>query len=150
MEKGLLHLHSILRWVILILLLASIYTTYIATNLKHKKIWLYTLIACHTTLLIGLYQTYNYYQRITTDVPLGMKDIMKNKLYRFYIIEHPIMMVLGILLVTIAYSSTKRAKYKRASVLFIIALIIIVAAVPWPFRGIQEGIARPWLPGMGG
>ena len=134
METGLLHLHNLLRWVILILLLISIYTTYTATNNSNKKYWLFTLIAAHTTLLIGIYQVYNYYKRITDVSPLPFKEIVKNKANRFFLVEHPTYMVLSIILITIAYTSTKKAKYKRAAILFAVALLIIIAGIPWPGR----------------
>jgi protein-S-isoprenylcysteine O-methyltransferase Ste14 len=145
METGLLHLHNILRWIILILLVVSIYTAYTATNNNNKKWWLFTLIAAHTTLLIGLYQVYNYFARVTLDGTIKMGDIMKTKNLRFYIVEHPILMILSVLLITLAYRNTKSAKYKKAFQLFLLALIVILVAVPWPFR---EGVARPWFPGM--
>ena len=54
MNTGLLHLHNILRWVILITLLLSIYKLFVKQDaLKTSKV---LFIASHTTLLIGLYQ----------------------------------------------------------------------------------------------
>ncbi len=146
METGLLHLHSILRWVILLLLVVSIVTTLKATNNNNKKFWLITLIASHITLLIGLYQVYGYYQkyvdRKSEDATLSL---MKDKHFRFYIIEHPILMILSIVLITMAYSRTKVGNYKKANRLFIVALIVILAAVPWPFRDV---VGRALFPGM--
>ena len=56
----LLQIHSILRWVILILLVLSIVQSFIGW-IKHRelregdtKLWLFTMIIAHTTLLIGL------------------------------------------------------------------------------------------------
>ncbi len=145
METGLLHLHNILRWVILVLLVVSIYTTFTATNSGNKKIWLFTLISAHITLLIGLYQTYNYWNTYVRDANLSMSEVMKSKGLRFFLVEHPIMMIISIILITIAYRNTKVLKYKKAAILFLIALIVILAAVPWPFR---ELVGRPWFPGM--
>jgi heme/copper-type cytochrome/quinol oxidase subunit 3 len=141
MDTGLLHLHNILRWVILVLLVISIVTTYSARNNGNKKFWLFTLIASHITLLIGLYQTYNYYNRIEST----FGEIMKNKMNRFFVIEHPTLMILSVVLITLAYSNTKKGKYKRAFQLFLVALIVILAGVPWPFR---ELVGRSWFPGM--
>ncbi len=143
MDTGLLHLHNILRWVILVLLVISIITTYGATNNGNKKFWLFTLIASHIMLLIGLYQTilgrFGW-----TKLPEGA-NIMKDKFLRFYLVEHPTLMILSVILITLAYSNTKKSKYKKAFQLFLVALIAILAAVPWPFR---ELVGRPWFPGM--
>lgn len=145
MDTGLLHLHNILRWVILALLVISIVTTYGATNNGNKKFWLFTLIVSHTMLLIGLYQVYNFYQRIQEVAPVSMGDIMKNKYNRFYIIEHPVLMILSVILITLAYGNTKKDKYKKAFRLFLVALVAILAAVPWPFRDV---VGRALFPGM--
>ena len=56
----LLQIHSILRWVILILLVLSIVQSFIGWIKKRElregdtKLWLFTMIFAHTTLLIGL------------------------------------------------------------------------------------------------
>lgn len=156
METGLLHLHNLLRWIILILLLVSIYKAYVGWKNKKvfsagdRKTWLFTLIAAHITLLVGLYQwLWGRYGMLKTTLPEGM-SIMKNKFYRFFWVEHPTFMILAIILITLGYGMAKKplpdeVKYRRALWLFIVALLFILVAVPWPFR--QE-IGRPWFPGM--
>jgi hypothetical membrane protein len=146
METGLLHLHNILRWVILIFLLLSIATAYNATNQSKKPIWLITLIAAHTTLLIGIYQVYQYFQRYQLAKEANPElSLMKDKAFRFFIIEHPILMVISIVLITAAYRQTKKAAYRKAAIFFIIALLAVLVAVPWPFRDV---VGRNWFPGM--
>jgi hypothetical protein len=62
MDTGLVHLHNILRWVILVLLLLSVVKSYSGWKSKKsftdgdRKTWLFTMIAAHTTLILGLYQ----------------------------------------------------------------------------------------------
>ena len=56
-------------------------------------------------------------------------------------------MLIAIVLITIGRGVAKKsipdaAKFKRSFWLFLIALVIILATVPWPFR---EGIGKPWL-----
>jgi Na+/proline symporter len=155
MEKGLLDLHNVLRWIVLILLLLSIARAY--SGWKHKKIfsngdrkvWLFTLIFAHITLLIGLYQ-WLWGRLGMLNHPAPENGIMKDPYYRFFWIEHPTFMILAIIMITLGYGSAKKpiadnAKYKRALWLFIIALLFILVAIPWPFRHL---IGRPWLPGM--
>lgn len=156
MQTGLVHLHNLLRWIILILLLVSIYKAYTgwksAGEFKagDKKIWLFTMIASHITLLLGLYQVaLGRYGIFTTTLPEGT-SFMKDKFYRFYWLEHPLLMIIAITLITIGHATAKKnigaeQKYKKAFFLFLIALIAILAAVPWPFR---EIVGRPLLPGM--
>lgn len=156
METGLLHLHNFLRWVIFVLLLVSIIKAYTGWKGKKtfspgdKKVWLFTMISAHITLLIGLYQvTFGRFGFITTSLPEGT-SVMKDKFYRFFWIEHPVGMILAIVLITLAHGMSKKAvpdqtKYKKAFWYFLIALILILATVPWPFR---EIVGRPWFPGM--
>ncbi len=58
-------------------------------------------------------------------------------------------MLIAIVLITIGRSAAKKnipdaAKFKRSFWFYLIALLIILATVPWPFRA---GIGRPWLEG---
>jgi Na+/H+ antiporter NhaC len=75
---------------------------------------------------------------------------MKDKVARFFLVEHPTLMILAIVFITLGHGMAKKAvddetKYRKAFRYFLIALVLILAAVPWPFR---EVIARPWFPGM--
>jgi hypothetical protein len=155
MQTGLVHLHNLLRWVILILLLVSIYKSY--TGWKSgkqfdqgdKKIWLFTMIASHITLLLGLYQwAFGRIGLFSTDYA-SVGAVMKDKVLRFFLVEHPTLMILAIVFVTMGHGMAKKTvedevKYKKAFRYFFIALILILAAVPWPFRE----IGRPLFPGM--
>lgn len=154
METGLLHLHNLLRWVILILLLVSIAKAYSGWQNRKvlspgdKKLWLFTMISAHITLLIGLYQvSFGRYGFVTTHLPEGT-DVMKDKFYRFFWIEHPTGMLIAIILITLGRGMAKKAvadevKYKKAFYYFLIALIVILVTVPWPFR---EIVGRPLMP----
>ncbi|MBS1948814.1 MAG: hypothetical protein JST47_13710 [Bacteroidetes bacterium] len=156
MDTFLLALHNLLRWAILILLVFSIIKSFSGWKNKRaftagdRKIWLFTLISAHITLLIGLYQLcFGRYGIFTTGLPAGTK-LMKDTFYRFYWIEHPFGMIVSVVLITIGYGVAKKQmsdekKFKKAFWLFLVALIIILATVPWPFR---QAVGRPWLPGM--
>ena len=156
MQTGLLHLHNLLRWIILVLLLLSILKSYTGMTSKKafeasdKKIWLFTMIAAHITLLLGLYQwLLGRYGLFTYVKPEGV-SMMKDPYLRFFQMEHPVSMILAILLITLGYGMAKKnvddqTKYKKAFRYFVLALVLILAAVPWPFR---ELVARPLFPGM--
>jgi hypothetical protein len=148
MYTGLLHLHSTLRWIILILLLVNIIRNYSKINepftAQDKKLGLFLMIAAHLTLTLGLIQWAWHW---LPNIPSGV-DIMTNEYWRFYLIEHPVGMIIGIILITIGKGVAKKdisdhQKHKRAATLFLIALIIILATIPWPFRG---AIGRSLVP----
>ena len=144
MYNGLLHLHNFMRWIILLFLLIALIQAFTKkTGLQKTSLWL--LIAAHITFLIGLYQYFMGpfgYKLIQAN---GFSAVMKDSASRFWAIEHITGMLIAIILITIARGKAKVLNYKAAAWLYLIALIIILATVPWPFR---EGIGRPWLPGM--
>lgn len=144
MYTGLLHLHSLLRWVILILAVLAIYQAFTKSNgLKKTSLWL--LIAAHTTLLVGIYQWVVGNLGLKLIQASSMGEVMKNAATRFWVVEHFTGMLIGIILITIARGKVKKDNYKAASWLYLIALLIILVTIPWPFRA---GIGRGWFPGM--
>jgi len=156
MQTGLLHLHNLMRWIILILLIVSIVKSYAGWQQKKlftpgdKKVWLFTMISAHVTLLIGLYQLFfGRYGIVSQGIPEGV-GLMKDKFYRFFLIEHPTGMIIAIILITLGHGMAKKAvsdeiKFKKAFWYFTIALLVILITVPWPFRQI---VGRPLFPGM--
>jgi hypothetical protein len=144
MYPGLLHLHNTLRWVILILLLLVLIQAITKKEgIRKSSLWL--LIAGHITLLLGLYQYFagdSGFKLISSAVSFG--EVMKNSAARFWAVEHISAMLLAIVLITLARRSAKNLAYKKAAILYTIALLLILVAVPWPFR---EGIGRSWFPG---
>ena len=145
MNTGLLQLHNALRWVILISLLMSIYKLYSKKDaLKTSKI---LLISSHSTLLLGLYQYFFGAVGIKMIQAAGMGVAMKDSTTRFWAVEHISSMLIAIVLITIGHISYKKTQNaSKTTVFYVIALLLIVLAMPWPFR---EGIGRPWFPGMG-
>ncbi|RXK86668.1 hypothetical protein [Filimonas effusa] len=150
MEIGLLHLHSFLRWVILILLVVNIVRHFSALNKPYtaadKKLGLFLMISAHTTLLIGLYQV--IFGRFGwMNVPEGT-SVMKDAFWRFYLVEHPLGTVIAIVLITIGKGVARKAipdaaKHKKAAILFTLALVVLMAVIPWPFR---EVVGRSLMP----
>lgn len=145
METGLLHLHSLLRWIILLLLLITLFQAFSRSEgLRKTSLWL--LISAHIMFLVGLYQLIAGRYGIMKGLPEGV-ELMKDKFFRFFWVEHPLMMILAIALITIARGKAKRLAYRPAAWLLLVALLLVLAAVPWPFRDIV-GAGRTWFPGM--
>ena len=143
MENGLLHLHSALRWIILLFLLLTLFQA-LSKKTGIKRSSLFLLITSHLMLVIGIYQLVAGRFGYNKGLPEGV-SMMKDSFYRFYWLEHPLMMILAIILITVARGKAKVLNFKAASLLYLIALVLILAAIPWPFR---EGVGRPWFPGM--
>ena len=96
--------------------------------------------------LIGLYQLIAGRYGIIHGLPEGV-ELMKNKFYRFFWIEHPLFMIIAIALISIARRKAKALNYSATFWLLLVALLMILVAVPWPFREIV-GEGRHWFPGM--
>jgi hypothetical protein len=157
MYTGSIHLHSLLRWVVLALMLVMLYRSFMGRSSdrtfknEDRKVALFLLIGAHLQLLIGLYQYFVGPWGIHQLDNLSMGEVMKNAMSRFYLVEHALGMIIGITLITIAYSTGKKAlepqkKWNRMFILYAIAFVIIMVSIPWPFRMVGEG--RAWFPGM--
>lgn len=144
MYKGLLDLHNVLRWAILILLVIALLQAFAKKpGIRKSSLWL--MICAHVTLLIGLYQWFTGTYGVKVIQEAGFGAVMKDAASRFWAVEHISGMLIAIILITIARSKAKVLNYQVAAWLYLIALIILLVTIPWPFR---EGIGRPWLPGM--
>lgn len=152
MYTGLLHLHSFLRWIALILIVAAFVRSLMgwlnksAYSSIDNKLSLFSLISVHLQLLIGFILYF-----ISPIVSAGLADIgaaMKEPQLRFWTIEHISVMFFAIVLITIGRSLTKRAaddtdKHKKIALFFGFGLLLILMRIPWPFMQIGEG--RGWF-----
>ena len=155
MYNGLLHLHSVLRWIILILLLVAIYKSFAdrhtAFTPGHKKTGLFLMICADLMLLVGLYQWFAGPWGLKSIRSNGMAVVMKSPTLRFFAVEHLIGMLIAIIFIHIGYTYAKKnvpdaVKHKRALLFYGLALLIILISIPWPFRLVGSG--RAWFPGM--
>lgn len=124
--------------VVLILLLASInalvkYASKKSYDAKDFRISLFTLIVSHIQLLIGLvlYFISPYFSAFSNG-----GDIMGDSTLRLYLIEHPLTMIISIVLITIGYSKHKKKlssapKFKILSIFYSIALLVLLSRIPW-------------------
>jgi hypothetical protein len=156
MDALLQHTHNILRWLVVLFGVLSLFTGMRGLSGKRnftdgdKRTAFFFLIACDLQLLIGLalYFMKGYFRNFSGG---NMGVVMKDSIQRFWTIEHFIGMLIAIIIVHIGYSGTKgnrphASKFRRLFWCSLIALILIALMVPWPFRA--PGISRPWVPGM--
>lgn len=138
MYNMLVHAHSGLRWVMLVLLVAATFKALLKWKSKapftegDRKLNLFTMITAHVQLLLGLALYF-----ISPKVNFA-GEAMGDSLQRLYLLEHPLTMLIAIVLITIGYSKSKNAveenkKFKTAFSFFAIALILILIRTPWPF-----------------
>lgn len=134
------HTHSGLRWVLIVLFLLALYRFFIegftkgAKSPKTLAYGKYTVIVAHIQVLFGLILYFFLSPKVHFHA-----SAMKSTFQRFYLVEHISMMLLAVILLTIAWNKGKKrlpseggAKY--LFIWFALALLIIIAAIPWPFR----------------
>ncbi len=138
------HAHSGWRWIVLLLLIYAVFNAF--TKWKNestfttsdRKINLFTTTAIHIQLLIGLAL---YFMSIKVQFNA---ETMKDGMLRFFTVEHALLMLIAVILVTIGNAVSKKAvadalKFKRTFIYFLIALILILVAIPWPFQNYGAG-----------
>ncbi len=108
------------------------------------KISLFLMIAAHTQLLVGIIL---YFISPVMKMAFSTPDAMKNTELRFFMVEHSTMMIIAIVLITLGRILSKKAatdagKFKKLFWYNFIALIVIIAAIPWPCFG---AVHRPWF-----
>ena len=134
-------LHS--YWAIVVLVILAITTInaifkstagkeYKATDFRLS---LFSLIVSHIQLLIGLL-LYFVSPRLGLFGELGMGEIMKDPVNRLFLIEHPLVNIIAIALITIGYSKHKKkltsgAKLKMISIYYSLGLILLLSRIPW-------------------
>jgi low temperature requirement protein LtrA len=147
------HLHSIGRWIVLVLLVIAIFNSLVAG----KRPWIrsdartgtFLVIFADLMLLVGLAQWYwgKGYNYIRDS---GMSAVMKGEpLQRFFAIEHLVGMLIAIIFIHIGKAQARKAisdkaKHRRTVIFYLIALIIILAMIPWPFREVGKQAGSGW------
>lgn len=134
MYNGLLHTHSLLRYFILVALIVVIVKALIGLANKQpygkwdNKLGLYLFIFTHMQLLVGLVLYF-----ISPFVKFG-SDTMSDKATRYWTVEHVFAMLIAVVLITLARTTSKRmtndeAKHKRMAIFNFVALAVIIAMI---------------------
>ncbi|MBC5862135.1 hypothetical protein [Flavobacterium turcicum] len=97
---------------------------------KDRKIALFALIAIHIQLLVGLVL---YFVS-----PLGLESLgqMSDKALRLTSLEHPLINIIAIALITLGWSKHKKlvsseSKFKTFSIFYGVGLFLILLRIPW-------------------
>ena len=148
--QTLLILHNLIRWLILIFAFWTV--TSALTGLSAKREYsvsdgrsnFFFMLSMDIQLLIGmiLYFSNGWFESLK-----HIGESMKDPMVRFFTMEHSVMMIIAWILVhagriSVKKAKTPQAKFKKTLLFFGIALLIILIAIPWPFR---EAVARPWF-----
>ncbi len=131
-------IHSLFAYLpLLFLTVAIVFNAYSWFSKKpftksNKLVALLGMISVHTQFLIGLILYFIS--------PLGLSNFsgnaMKDSPSRLYVLEHPLVMILALTLITIGYSQANWvlndiSKYKKIVIFYLIGLIFILTRIPW-------------------
>ena len=100
------------------------------------RISLFALIVTHIQLLIGLVLLFVSPLGIKNISTVGMGEVMKNPEYRLFAVEHPTIMIIVTVLITIGYSKHKkklvsRPKFRTLFWFYAIGLLLMLSRIPW-------------------
>lgn len=103
---------------------------------KDFRISLFALITMHIQLLIGIVYFFMKDYFGTIKEMGGMGELMRNSDLRMKVIEHPTLMIVAVILVTMGYSKqkkklTSRPKFKMLAIFYTLALICVLLMIPW-------------------
>lgn len=133
-------IHSYWAYIVLAILIFTVVNAIIGHTQKKEfkdkdlRLGLFTLIVSHIQLLIGLawYFMSPWYKALKEDAA----SVMGDKSLRLLAVEHPITMILAIVLITIGWSKHKKktedtAKFKTFTIFYGLALLLILSRIPW-------------------
>ena len=133
MQPGFKHLHILLPYLLLLLPLLAIVVSLVkekneTVSGKPSKLVLFTLIFSHIQLLVGLVL-------LVMNI-MSNTGIMKNPELRKKLVEHPAMMILSVVFITIGYSKAKRAtngrdRAKKIAIFYGLGLLITIFAMSY-------------------
>ena len=148
-----LALHSIIRWLFLVVLLFAVFRGYQgwlgkkAFGALDNRLRLMTTSFAHLQLLLGL--SLFFMSPVVKQFLDTFPEAMKETELRYFGMEHTVMMILAIVVLTIGSAKSKRRpedlrKFKTMAIWFTIGLLIVLAAVPWPFSMVARPYFRPF------
>lgn len=125
-----------MRYIVLLLLAIAILMAILALfgkkdySATNRKVNLFTMIATHTQLLAGLILYF-----VSPLVQYGnMGEAMKNTITRYWTVEHGVLMLFAVVLITVGHARSKKGelainKHRAIALYYGLALLVIVVAI---------------------
>ena len=148
MYEILVHIHSILRWVVVLSGAFAVLRYAIGSFGNRPFERLDNTVAAifvgslHAQLLLGLslYISAHPWTMFGGD----MKQIMHDTVARFKTVEHLVGMLVAIIIAQVGRTLSKRkttdaAKFRTGLIWFGISFLLLMVTIPWPFRALLGG-----------
>lgn len=151
MYVTLLAFHSLVRWLVLAGLLFAIFRAYRGWLTKKQfsrfdnSVRHWTATVAHIQFLLGIAL---YFISPVVDYFLhNFREAVHQRELRFFGMEHSLMMLLAVVVITIGSAKAKRKptdteKYKTMAIWFTVGLFVILTSIPWAFSPFTS---RPYL-----
>jgi hypothetical protein len=137
-----LSLHNLLRWIVLILGILVAVRAWLGWlgkkewSERDRKLGSFFGISFDIQLLLGLLLYFVVSPLMTQTILPNFGAAMQNGELRFFAVEHIVMMVLALVFAHLGSVLAKKAtestaKYRTAAIWFTLALVFLLAAIPW-------------------
>jgi len=139
MDIALKHAHSGLAYLALLAIIIVILWSLVGAlsgrefQEKDRKIALIAFILCHVQLLVGLILYFN--SPVGYDLLSG-GGAMADATARLTALEHPVINILAIVLISVGFIRAKKlesskAKFRSIYMLYAVGLVLILSRIPW-------------------
>ncbi|MDB5147582.1 MAG: cytochrome [Mucilaginibacter sp.] len=126
--------HSGFRYIVIVLVLLALVRAFMGWLGKrpygegNRKLNLFAMISLHTQFLFGIILFF-----ISPMVQFS-KETMKNPITRYFTVEHWVIMLIAIALITIGHSKSKKAtlpegKHKAIAIFYLIGIVLIAVGI---------------------
>ncbi|MFC6098439.1 hypothetical protein ACFPVY_17460 [Flavobacterium qiangtangense] len=137
--KIILEAHSGIAYVALLTIAIAVINSIIGISAKNefkpkdRRIALFALIATHIQFVFGLILYFVSPNGLAKIKAVGMGGMQAYD--RLLALEHPLVNLIAIALITVGWSSHKRAdenkKFKKIAVFYALGLILLLSRIPW-------------------
>jgi len=147
-----LYIHSVIRWAVVA---AGVYAVVRAWRGRlGGRAWLSAdttagrlfVTAMDLQLLVGIV-LYAFFSPIVKGLSVAADITIGSRGGRFWIFEHPISAIVAIALAHVGFMKAKKGgggAHRDASLFFTLALLIVLAAIPWPIFSYGRDLWPGW------
>jgi heme A synthase len=136
------YLHSYWGYLALLILILAIINAFSGLSSKRdfrdkdSRISIFALIVVHLQFIIGLILYFVSPNALSAIQNIGMGEVMKDSTMRLFSVEHPLIMLIAVILITIGFSKHKRkqsakTKFRTIAVYYAIGLVLVLSRIPW-------------------
>jgi len=140
MYEIMLRIHSLTPYLFLLIMFAVLAMSFAALSTGkfvalHKSLARVAMILAHIQLLFGIFLLF-FGDFARAAWATGMSNVMKTSELRLALVEHPLTMIIGVALITIGFSRSKRAETDKAKnrnilIFFLIGLVLMLSRIPY-------------------